>query len=216
MKLLLIFLSYSIATNAFAQSIDFVKYNISEVGSILIPANLELQSGVYKKNSENFQKDVIAKLGFDISGDRIVFQQMGLNEYEKKGFSSYVRVIIETNIGSYGDYEKLTNNYTASSQELSEINKLIESQFQKDLIKIGIKIVHWNGVSIVKINGLTALKISYLRQLNDNPIVTVNIFRFQNNDRLHSLTLSCRKSDELIWAPLFTKITKSFSITNVR
>lgn len=216
MKLIIIFFNLSFSIYTYAQSIDFIKYNISEVGSILIPVNLELQSGIYRKNSENYQKDVKAKLGFDISGNRIVFQQKGLNEYGNKGFSTYVRVILETNIGSFGDYEKLTNNYTASSQELSEINKLVESQFQKELIAVGSKMKQWNGVSIVKINGLTALKISYLRQLNDNPIVAVDIFRFQNNDRIHSLTLSCRKSDELVWAPLFSKISNSFSITNVR
>jgi hypothetical protein len=203
-------------TLSFSQSTDFENYRILEVGSISIPNNMEIQSGNYKKLSETYQKEMSKKFGFEVSDNRVVFQQKGLNELEKKGLASYARVILETEIGNYGDFEKLTTKFSATTQEISEISKELKSQIQQSFTGTGLKLINWYGVSIVSINGRTALKISYLRQLNDNPYVVVNMYRFQNNDRLHSLTLSYRQSDETTWKPLFTKIANSFTITNVR
>jgi len=205
-----------ISTISFSQSTDFENYRIIEVGSISIPNNMEIQSGNYKKLSETYQKEMSKKFGYEVSDNRIVFQQKGLNDLEKQGLASYVRVILETEIGNFGDFDKLTNKLTATSQEISDISKEFKSQIQQSFAGTGLKLITWYGVSIVTINGRTALKISYLRQLNDKPYVVVNMYRFQNNDRLHSLTLSYRQSDEATWKPLLTKIANSFTITNVR
>lgn len=201
---------------SFSQSTDFENYRILEVGSISIPNNMEIQSGKYKKLSETYEKEMSKKVGYEISDNRIVFQQKGLNDLEKQGFASYVRVILETEIGNFGDFDKLTTKLTATPQEISDINKELKSQMQQSFAGTGLKLITWYGVSIVTINGKTALKISYLRQLNDKPYVVVNMYRFQNNDRLHSLTLSYRQSDETTWKPLFAKIANSFTISNVR
>ncbi len=205
-----------ISTISFSQSTDFENYRIIEVGSISIPNNMEIQSGNYKKLSETYQKEMSKKFGYEVSDNRIVFQQKGLNDLEKQGLASYVRVILETEIGNFGDFDKLTNKLTATPQEISNISKEFKSQIQQSFAGTGLKLITWNGISIVTINGRTALKISYLRQLNDKPYVVVNMYRFQNNDRLHSLTLSYRQSDEATWKPLLTKIANSFTITNVR
>lgn len=205
-----------ISTISFSQSTDFENYRIIEVGSISIPNNMEIQSGNYKKLSETYQKEISKKFGYEVSDNRIVFQQKGLNDLEKQGLASYVRVILETEIGNFGDFDKLTNKLTATPQEISNISKEFKSQIQQSFAGTGLKLITWNGISIVTINGRTALKISYLRQLNDKPYVVVNMYRFQNNDRLHSLTLSYRQSDEATWKPLLTKIANSFTITNVR
>ena len=205
-----------ISTISFSQSTDFENYRIIEVGSISIPNNMEIQSGNYKKLSETYQKAMSKKFGYEISDNRIVFQQKGLNNSEKQGLASYVRVILETEIGNFGDFDKLTNKLTATPQEISDISKECKSQIQQSFAGAGLKLITWNGISIVTINGRTALKISYLRQLNDKPYVVVDMYRFQNNDRLHSLTLSYRQLDEATWKPLLTKIANSFTITNVR
>jgi|JI6StandDraft_1071083.scaffolds.fasta_scaffold98523_3 hypothetical protein len=205
-----------ISTISFSQSTDFENYRILQVGSISIPTNMEIQSGNYKKLSETYQKEMSKKFGYEVSDNRIVFQQKGLNDLEKQGLASYVRVILETEIGNFGDFDKLTNKLTATPQEISDISKELKSQMQQSFAGTGLKLITWYGVSIVTINGRTALKISYLRQLNDKPYVVVNMYRFQNNDRLHSLTLSYRQSEEATWKPLLSKITNSFTITNVR
>ena len=205
-----------LSTISFSQSTDFENYRILEVGSISIPNNMEIQSGNYKKLSETYQKEMSKKFGYEVSDNRIVFQQKGLNDLEKQGLASYVRVILETEIGNFGDFDKLTKKLTATPQEISDISKEFKSQMQQSFSGTGLKLITWYGVSIVTVNGRTALKISYLRQLNDKPYVVVNMYRFQNNDRLHSLTLSYRQSDETTWKPLLIKIADSFTITNVR
>ena len=203
-------------TLTFSQSTDFDNYRILEVGSISIPNNMEIQSGNYKKISEIYQKEISKKFGYEVSDNRVVFQQKGVNDLDKQALATYVRVILETDIGNFGDYEKLSTKLIATPQEISDISKEFKTQIQQSLAGIGSKLITWYGVSIVTINGRTALKISYLRQLNDKPFVVVNMYRFQNNDRLHTLTLSYRQSDEATWKPLLTKIANSFIITNIR
>ncbi|MBK6978853.1 MAG: hypothetical protein IPH28_18645 [Cytophagaceae bacterium] len=120
-----------IATISFSQSTDFENYRIIEVGSISIPNNMEIQSGNFKKLSETYQKEMSKKFGYEVSDNRIVFQQKGLNDLEKQGFASYVRVILETEIGNFGDFDKLTNKLTATPQEISEISKEFKINFKK-------------------------------------------------------------------------------------
>jgi len=215
-KITLIIFTVLLSNFSFAQTTNFENYKLSSIGYISIPSKMEIQSGNYKKLAEEYQKEAGKKFGFEVSGNRIVFQQKGLNDFEKSGFASYARVILETDIGSYGDYEKLTTNYTATQVEISELNKELKSQIQQSFAGTGLKLISWYGVSITKINGRTAMKISYLRQLNDNPYVVVNMYSFQNNDRMHRLTLSYRQSDGTTWKPLFSSILNSFTITNVR
>ena len=203
-------------TLTFSQSTDFDNYRILEVGSISIPNNMEIQSGNYKKISEIYQKEISKKFGYEVSDNRVVFQQKGVNDLDKQALATYVRVILETDIGNFGDYEKLSTKLIATPQEISDISKEFKTQMQQSFAGTGMKLITWYGVSIVTINGRTALKISYLRQLNDKPFVVVNMYRFQNNDRLHTLTLSYRQSDEATWKPLLTKIANSFIITNMR
>jgi len=216
MKTLSLLVTILLSNICFAQTVDFVKYKLSDIGYISIPQKMEIQSGNYKKLAQEFQKDFKKKFGFEISGNRIVFQQKGLNNIEKSGFSSYARVILETDIGKNGDYEKLNINYSATQAEINELNQEIKNQLQQSFAGTGLTIISWYGISIVKINGRTVLKVSYLRKLNSNPNVLVNMYSFQNYDRLHRLILSYRQSDESIWKPLYSKILNSFTITNIR
>lgn len=217
MKISFMLLIAVLSTNlCLSQTTDFENYKLSNVGFISIPSKMELQSGIYKKKSEKYQKEISERLGFEVSGNRIVFQQKGLNDNVKSGFSTYSRIILETEIGQFGDFEKLTNNYNLTQAELVQINDEIINQVKQSFNGTGLRIINWYGVSVKKINGRTALKVSYLRQLNDNPYVLVEMYSFQNNDRMHRLTLSYRQSDGNIWKPLFAKILNSFTITNVR
>lgn len=216
MRTLTLILTILLSNFCFAQTTDFENYKLSNIGYISIPTKMEIQSGDYKKLAEVVQKEMGKRFGYEISSNRIVFQQKGLNNSEKSGFASYARVILETDIGNYGDYEKLTNNYTATQAELNELSSEMKKEMQSSFSGTGLKLISWYGISITKVNGRTALKISYLRQLNDNPYVVVNMYKFQNNDRLHTLTLSYRQSDETTWKPLFSQILNSFTITNVR
>ena len=215
MKILILIFTIFLSNLCFAKTIEFENYKVVNLGYISISKNMEIQAGKYKQISEAYQKEIGKRFGYEISSDRVVFQQKRLNNLEKKGFSSYARVILETDIGNYGDYKKLTTHYTATQKELKQWNE-IQAEMQLFFPQVGLKLISWQGTSIEKINGRTALKVSYIRQLNNNPYVWVDMYQFQNNDRLHRLTLSYRLSDEKIWKPLFSQVSKSFFITNVR
>ncbi len=194
---------------------DWVRVKIKNLGTIDLPPSMEVQNGDYKKYAETAQKKEINKLGIEVTGNRIVFQNKGTNDGNA---SEYVRVSIDT---EYGDFGKLTEN-DITKAELYEINNDLKNNLQNDLRKAGMKILQWNGTTIVTVNGQTALKISYVREAHSStpanlksPVV-VNIYHFFNGDRKHSLTVSYRQTGEKKWNPLLEKVTNSFTITNIR
>jgi hypothetical protein len=211
------FLIFPILFTTFSYSQKTVEnYLLKNIGYISIPSSIEIQSGNYKKFAEKYQEEYGKKFGYEISDNRIVFQQKGLNNLDKSSFTSYARVILETTIGSFGDYEKLTTKLTATASELADLNSQFKSQIEQSFRGTGLKLISWYGVSIATVNGRTALKISYLRQLNDNPYVTVSMYQFHNNDRMHQLTLSYRQQDADTWKTSYANILSSFKITNIR
>ena len=64
-------------------------------------------------------------------------------------------------------------------------------------------------------NGMSCIHIYYKRQFQNEPIVLVHIYYFQNYDRMHSLTLSYRISEADYWKNDFATILKSFRLTNI-
>ena len=193
---------------------EFTKYTIPEVGYISIPNNMEIQSGDFKIGANEYYDDI------EPSATRIIFQPKGVNNYKESALANYARVTVKTYIENYGNYENLTTSITATRAELSEIDSEFKAQSEEGAKLIKCKIVKWNKVELIKINNATAIKISYIRTAvpskeNNSPVV-VEMYYFQNNDRMHVLTLSYRQSNEGEWKPLFEKVANSFKITNVR
>ncbi|MFF5379962.1 hypothetical protein [Pedobacter suwonensis] len=214
-----VLLLIAILSNAYIQvrsQITYDRYLIKGVGYISIPETMEIQSGEYKKIEEKYQNDLKQTFKFQITDNRIVFQQKGLNKLDKESFNTYARVILETYLGTPGEYEKLTTTVTATSSELLELDKQLKSQIIESFKNTGLKLVNWNRVQIVTINGGSVLKISYTRQLRNNPLVNVSMYQFHNNDRMHMLTFSYRKEDAVDWSQKLNVVLKSFKITNIR
>ncbi|MBK7392714.1 MAG: hypothetical protein IPI64_05345 [Chloracidobacterium sp.] len=192
----------------------FVEYRIKDVGTIRIPVTMKLQGGVYKEISEALAKDLLTKKGYDVTGDEVIFQQKGLNE--AKGDYSYARVMIGTDHGSPGEYERITAKLKATPEELSFLNSTIKKGLIESFDGLGGKLIRWDGVSIVLVGGRTALKTAYVRQIDTKPSVYVEMYQFQNYDRIHRLTISYRQNDATLWKADLEKTKNSFSITNVR
>jgi curved DNA-binding protein CbpA len=206
----------AIERDTFTDEKDYERYFISDVGSISISTKMELQDGIYKKLAEENQKQMAQKYKYELSDQRIVFQQKGLNNHTEKSQNTYARVIIETQIGKFGDYQKLTENQTLSNEEYNLLNTQFKGELESGFQGTGLRLTKWNGIELVNVNSKPALKISYLRQLDDKPEVYVDIYRFQNNDRVHSVTLSYRLRDSTDWKPLYSKIINSFEISVIR
>ncbi len=211
----LIFLFLISFFNSFSQ-IEFENYSLSGIGSISIPNTMELQSGKYKEIHDKLEVKVAEKFKYEITGNAIVFQQKGLNELEKKSFTSYARIMLDTDIGSPGDYQKATTKIAPTSNEIKELNSDLKTQVIDGFKGTQLKLIDWYGCSFVIINGKQCLKVSCKRQLGSNPEVHVDLYRFQNNDRMHTLTISYRVSDTETVKPIFTKVFNSFKLTNIR
>jgi hypothetical protein len=109
----------------------FEKIKMSDIGTVLIPSTMELQSGTFKKFSDSVSKDLMKEQGIEITGDNIVFQPKGLNDFKK--LNAYARVIINTTIGRKGEYRKITAKFAATKRELNEASTIFRKQFEEEL-----------------------------------------------------------------------------------
>lgn len=217
-QIIILCFSMALSVICYSQETTFAKYNIPSLGNISIPTNMELQSGKYQNYSQEYRKEIdskmLQKIGFDLSldGNDHIFQPKGLNDFDKQAMSTYARIIISTEIGEYGDYDKLDSSQILSSKELRGISSEFFQFYQEVLPITNNKIIRWDGIRPLKLNKYNALEVSYLRQLNDNPHVVVKMYLFNNNDRLHTITTSYRQNEEALWKPLLTKAVENIVI----
>ena len=189
---------------------DWERVYIKDIGNFDLPPTMEVQKGKYKKYVDSYRN----LIGFETT--KLTAQQKGLNELSLSGHEKYARVMIETAFGNKGDYEKLNFNTTNHSHaDISKLNSTFKQQIQQGFQGTGLKLIEWYPVTVKKINGVSCFHVSYKRQLQNNPIVLVNIYYFHNNDRMYALTLSYRVSESDYWKSDFEKILKSFRITDV-
>ena len=182
-----------------------------------MPPTMEVQKGTFKE----FNDKEYNSRGLKVA--QLVAQQKGLNEATKDSFKRYARVMVDTDIGNYGDYETLDFNISALKKtDIAELEIDFKSQIEQSTIESAglgfgqMKLVEWHPLKLESINGMSCIHVSYTRQLNFNPLVIVHQYDFQNNDRLHRLTLSFRSSESDYWQADFADILKSFRITTSR
>jgi len=152
----------------------------------------------------------------EIADSKVTMQQKGLNDITQSGFQKYARVMIGIEYGNAGDYESLVfdiNEITA--EDIRELDKLYKtSAMVMNQSGTGLKLVEWFPFRLEVVNGMSCLHTSYTRQLNDDPLVFVNIYYFHNSDRMYSLTFSYRLSESEYWKDDFEKMLKTFRVLN--
>lgn len=183
---------------------QYTTYTIDEVGSISVTDDLELQGGNYKEMVDSYLNS--RHINFD---SRVVFQPKGLNALDKE-VNSYCRIIIET---LYGDYEPLYSKIPqVSVNELRELSATMKQSLIQGFAGTSLQLINFYGSTIVKVNNQVAIKTSYTRRLGDNAPVRVDVYHFQNRDRMHSLTLSYRIEDAALWKEKLSHSLNSFKI----
>lgn len=183
---------------------QYTTYTIDEVGSISVTDDLELQGGNYKEIVDSYLNSI--HINFD---SRVVFQPKGLNALDKE-VNSYCRIIIET---LYGDYEPLSSKVPkVSVNELRELSEAMKQGLIKSFKGTSLQLINFYGSTIVKVNSQVAIKTSYTRRLGNNAPVRVDVYHFQNRDRMHSLTLSYRIEDAALWKEKLSYSLNSFKI----
>jgi hypothetical protein len=197
---------------------DWKRIYIDDIGTIDVPPTMEIQSGKYKEIIDPLIPELMKSMGVDASpSHNIIIQQKDLNHLSSSAFQRYARVMIDTDIKNFGDFDTLyfdIDEYTSS--DIAEIDNMFHSLIISGMAGTQLKLVEWLPVKLEIINGMSCIHISYIRQLNNNPTVIVHLYDFQNIDRMYTLTLSYRQNEADYWFNDFDAILKSFRIQNIK
>jgi len=184
---------------------DGTEVQIEAFGSITLPPEMEIQSGNYKTLNDKL-KEILG-----IESESVVFQQKGLNDFNKDGFSTYARIMIKTITSLPGTYPDLKKN-KLSKKDLKDIEKELKDEIENSLSPMNIFITKWYPVATEDIDNFTSVKVRYDRQLGDNPEVEVEQYMIFNNDRIHIMTFSNRIEDRNEWTSVFNDVKLSIII----
>ena len=195
-----------------AQDTTWNTVSIPGICTYQIPPTVEIQKGTYKRIMDQFRKTV---LEISESPDRVIAQPKGINDFDPVALKRYCRIIVETERGAKGNYAKLDEPLAVSEVELKEIDMELKKQMLQMAALSTSKgmrmtILSWTPVKIIRVNGVDALLIAYTRSMNDAPPALVRTYKIQNNDYLHSITISYRESEKNLWADDLGKVIGTF------
>jgi hypothetical protein len=194
---------------------DWKRIYIDGIGTIDIPPTMEIQSGIYKEIIDPLKPEIMKSMGILSNPNyNIIIQQKGLNDLERSGFQRYARVMINTDMGDFDTLYFNISEYT--SADIIELNNIFQSSTRSSIAGTGLKLVNWFPLKLETINNMSCIHISYTRQLSNNPTVLVNIYKFQNVDKMYTLTLSYRLNEEEYWKDDFEIILNSFRIEDIK
>lgn len=184
-----------------------------------IPPTMEVQAGTYKRISDQFRKAV---LEINQSQDRVVAQPKGVNEFDPMVLGKrYCRIIVETLRGTTGDCLKLDEPFAMSESELRELDGVFREQWQEAAAPMAARglrqpsLLSGPSSSVIHLNGWSALLTTYRRMSSsgNKPPVVVRMYRVQNNDALHTITVSYRESGKELWADDLDAVITTFKFT---
>jgi len=202
-----------LVSSLYASSEAWQTVYMPNICTFKIPNSMEIQSGAYKNFSDKLHKEI---LELPVDPTRVVVQQKHLNNIEKKAFKSYARIIVETDYGKKGDYEKISSQLTASKFELIELNGIYRQSFENEFRNISakgnmiMKIVSWFPLELVSINGISMINIKYTRTVNNGPEALVNMYIIHNDDRMHTITISYRMKNMYLYKDDLAKVIDTF------
>ena len=195
---------------------DWTRIYIDELGSFDLPPSMEIQDGLAKEITENYN------LIMELPSSNVIAQQKGMNEdmtidgTKGNGGERYVRVMLYTNLGKKGEFPKLyCESSPFSKTDMIFKNLGLKRDYEQGVESAGGRIIEWFSVGFKKINQMCALHISYIRSGNKSN-VKVDEYKFFNYDREYQLILSYRVNEEGFWGEDLKKILNSFTITNER
>ncbi len=175
-----------------------------------IPPTMELQAGKYRAVMDQYRTQVLQVTD---SGNRVVAQQKGLNQLDPTARSRYARVIVETQTEANGDFNRLGEPLPLSRSEVAEVDAAIQEAAQSTAAGFSTELTSWGGTRVVRVNGIDCLLTEYSRSVNSAPPATVRIYKFMNNDRMHTVSVSYRTTEADLWADDLDKIITTFQFT---
>ncbi|UCD22006.1 MAG: hypothetical protein JSW22_08350 [Chloroflexota bacterium] len=192
----------------------WIRLEIKDIGSIDYPPDLlELPSGDYREFQEKYY------VWYEIPSPFFMLHQVGLNELRLSALREYRRVLFDTDyLGSWETVSRPNEKYTLSQQELADLHGERVNQLRQAYARLkrdGLgsnRIIDTGFVEIAEVNGMFSLLWTYKSQLNNEPVVLVKEYMYQNFDKVHYLTFSYRVQDSDECADVFEKILYSFRL----
>lgn len=183
---------------------------IQNVGSIFLPSNMEVQSGAVSELSQNESKRPAQKTKLTVSGDGFVFQP---NELSLSNLP-YIPALItfSTKYEKGANYPVITAKTAPTKVELQTKCRDSENQLRAMLVRINSKVLNWLDCSNSWIGKRYALKMAYLRQPENAPPIYVEAYVIPNYDRVHTLTISYRQENAILWKPILAAVRDSLII----
>jgi len=180
-----------------------------------IPPTMELQAGKYRQVMDQFRSQVLQVTD---SENRVVAQQKGLNTLQPSAQARYARVIVSTHTESKGNFNALGDPLALSHSEVEEIDTATKEAFQQEAAQstaagFPMQLKSWDGTRVVRVNGVDCLLTEYSRSINEAPPASVRLYKFMNNDRLHTVSVSYRTTESDLWASDLEKIVTTFQFT---
>lgn len=211
LRYIISFLVLTVSLNA--STANWQTVSMPNICTFKIPSSMEIQSGVIKFFFDKVHKEI---LELPTDPNRVIAQQKHLNNANKKAFKSYARIIIDTEYGRKGDYEKISTQYTVSTFELRELNGIFRQEVEAEFENINTKgkmimqLISWYPTKLVQINGVSMIHIRYSRTVNNGPEALVNMYIVQNNDRMHRITISYRLQNTKLYKDDLAKVIDTF------
>lgn len=206
-------LFFLLTMQLFAITSDWHTISMPEVGTFRIPPSMEIQAGKYKEVSDEFQK----KIHIPLDENNVLIQQKQLNEFNKKAFQTYARILVSTDYGEPGDYDMITTTAKTSKLEIQALDLILKKEIEKTFVqtnssnKTHMQLLSWTPLDIIVINGISMIHAQYTRSINNGPEALVSMFIVQNNDRRHKIIISYRLSDANLWKNDLEKVIYTFN-----
>lgn len=200
---------------------NWITFDIPNMGKIMIPPTLELQTEEYndmsykliKQNSSGKNIEAYDELySRKLNVNRFVFQQKGLNkamaetkniknynllsDNAKKAFSEYARVCIDIIYGDTG--VRIKDKLYLSREDLNELTEARINAF-KQKTDGKIKLLDYEKAYVKNINGIDCIYFKYNSKYENNPMAVNEEYLFFNGDRCYQISILYRSTQKDIW-----------------
>lgn len=210
-QIVVILWTLTLSGSVFSQNVTWKTVSVPGICTYQIPPSVELQKGTYKKLNDQFGKMILET---DKSSN-VTAQPKGINNFDPAALKLYCRIIFDTEKGRQGDYAKLDEPMALSESQLKILDRALREPIEQAVAQyaskgIKFKLLSWQPLTITRVNGVDALLSVYSRSANDAPAVLVYTYRIENNDYLHTITISYRESERALWADDLGKAIETF------
>lgn len=188
-KLIIISIILSFVTSAYAKD-----FNIGNIFSISIPECMELPSGTYKIINDAIKENLAPTL---LSSNRIVFQQKGLNDFDKGAQSTYARIII-----NYFFDEELNGigpkfgPFDVTKSDIEDMDTMLKAAVFQDAKSSGNTILNYTKTELHQEKDYSFFQLSYTRVSANKKPVYIEQYIIYAKSHFIRITISARESEK--------------------